>query len=280
MNFFDKLPTITYNNMLCKNLLARAVISTKVREQKEAFYPYVMDGNDRMDIVSNDYYNTPGYTWLIWMTNNIIDPYFGTPLSEFDLTQHIIKKYGSQEAANRKIKCYRSNWYDNVSETLTPDAYNGLSSNLKKYYEPVLDVYMNLNHYHRKREDLIVNTNRIVGITISNPVGSFIEGEEIQTDGTNYGFVTYSTETTVTAQHITGTFTGTITGQESGATATVDNVETLTETIAYVDVDYWAPVSFYEFEIELNEMRKSIKLLDPRFAKQAENDLKRIMNSR
>ena len=280
MNYFDKLPTITYDNNLVKNLLARARLSDSVKKQKTAFYPYTMDGGDRVDNLSNLYYDNPGYTWLIWLTNNTVDPYFDLPLSEEDLFSHIVAKYGSFELAQRKIKLFRTNWYDNTDQELTVAQFDALTSSYKKYYEPVLDNVLNVAKYVRKRRDETVATNKIVSATITSVTGTFKVGEEIKVNGTNYAFCTYVSATSLTMQHVVGTLSGTVTGQESGATATIGTVTTLKETLAAQDNSFWSPVTFLEYEQELNEAKKQIRLLDVRFASQADSDLRRVMLAR
>ena len=280
MNYFEKLPTITYNNNLVKNLLARARLSDSIRKQKTNFYPYTMDSIDRVDNLANLYYDQPGYTWLIWLTNNTIDPYFDLPLSEEDLFQHIKSKYGSFDIAARKIKLYRSNWYDNTDDTLSIQQFDALSPSHKKYYQPVLDNSLRVNNYKRKRQDDTVSTNKIITFDISSVTGTFTVGEEVQTNGTNYAFVTFANSSVMTCQHVTGTLSGTITGQESDATATVGSVTTIVQTVAVTDSAFWSPVTFLDFEQELNEAKKIIKLLDVRFTGQADSDLRRVMQTR
>lgn len=280
MNYFDKLPTITYNNNLVKNLLARARLSDSVKRNKTAFYPYTTDAEDRIDTLSNLYYENPGYTWLIWMANDIIDPYFDLPLSNHDFNDFIASKYGSYDLAARKIKVYRNNWYDNIDVSITPTQFSSLANGTQKYYEPVLDNVLNVAKYVRKRHDDITATNKIQSISISSVTGTFKIGEEVQTNATNYAFVTYVGPTSITVQHVTGTIATSITGKESGATATVDSVTTLLQPISNVDASFWSPVTFLEYEQDLNEAKKVIKLLDVRYTAQAVNDLKRVMNVR
>jgi len=280
MNYFDKLPTITYNGNVVKNLLARSRLSDAVRNARTAFYPYTMDTNDRLDHVSDLYYDNPGYTWLIWLTNNTIDPYYDLPLSEDDFNEHMKSKYGSFALAARKIKLYRNNWYDNTSVAITPAQFASLSNGTQKYYEPVLNNVLNVAKYVRKRHDDTAATNKIQSAVITSVVGTFRVGEEVQTNGTNYAFVTYVGTGSITVQHVNGTLSGTITGQESGATATMGTITTLSTPIPATDVSFWSPVTFLEYEQELNEAKKVINLLDVRYKGQAENDLRRTMATR
>lgn len=280
MNYFDKIPTITYKGNVVKNLLARSRLSDSVRKEKTAFYPYTMDTNDRIDHVSNFYYDNPGYTWLIWLTNNIIDPYYDLPLSEDDLNEHIKSKYGSQALAARKIKLYRNNWYDYTDVSITPAQFISLSDGTQKYYEPVLDNVLSIAKYIRKRHDDTSATNKIQSVATSSVVGTFTVGEEVQTNGTNYAFVTYVGANSLTVHHINGTLSSTITGQESGATATVGTITTVSTPISAANVPFWSPVTYLDYEQELNEAKKIIKLLDVRYKGQAENDLRRTMATR
>jgi hypothetical protein len=278
MNYFNKIPTIIYDGQVAKNLLARAKLSDKTMKNKSAFYPYTMDDSDRADTISQHYYDKPGYTWLIWMANNTIDPYYSMALTEDDFNNHIISKYGSQAKAMRKIAFYRTKF---DSEThISVSEYSALIPRFMKYYEPVLDAYNNIIEYKRKTDQDVTNTNKIITMSLSTVNGNFTVGEEVQVDGTNYAFVTLVDSNTISCQHVNGTFASgdQITGKESGATATVVSSTTIVETIAFTDAAYWEAISYYDYERELNEDKKEVSLLDVRYKSQAESELKRLMS--
>lgn len=278
MNYFNKIPTIIYNGQVAKNLLARAKLSDQTKSNRTSFYPYTMSDDDRIDTLSNHYYDNPGYTWLIWMANNSIDPYYSMSLSDDDFNKFMIDKYGSVEMAMRKIAFYRTKL--NSETRITTSAYGALIPRFKKYYRPILDINGMIASYERNPDLDVTNTNMIVMLTLSTVNQNLTVGEEVQVNGTNYAFVTNVDGNIATCQHVNGSFTAgdTITGQESGATATVSTVTTLVETIAYSDADYWQAVTFFDFENELNESKKEIQLLDVRFKGQAESELKRLMS--
>ena len=280
MNYFNKFPTFTYNNNVAKNLLARARLSDQVRKTKTAFYPYTIEEGDRADILSNLYYENPGYSWLIWLTNNHIDPYYDTPLDDQDFNDFIKQKYGSYTLANRKIYYYRNNWADNIDQTLTRAEFDALTNGTQKYYQPVLDNVLNVAKYVRKREDDKIETNKVITFDVSSVTGTFTVGEEVRTDTSNYAFVTFANSSVITAKHVNGSLSSTITGQESGATATVGTVTTIAETLASTESSFWSPVTFYEHENELNESKKAIKLLSTQYRAKADSDLKRVMKKR
>lgn len=279
MNYFNKIPTIIYNGQVAKNLLSRSKLSDQTMKNKTAFYPYTMDETDRADTLSQHYYESTGYTWLIWMANNTLDPYYSMPLTETDFNNHLISKYGSVEKAMRKIAFYRTTY--NSETRITVSQYRALTARFMKYYEPVLDENNMVSVYKRKSDTDITNTNKIITLTLSTVNGKFTVGEEIQINGTNYAFATLVDGNTITGQHVNGTFSAgnTITGQDSGATATIVSATTIVETVAFNDAAYWEPITYYDHERELNEDKKTVQLLDVRYKGQAEVELKRLMSA-
>lgn len=281
MNYFNKLPTITYDNKVAVNILARSKLSDQTKGDRRLFLPYTTSDGDRADMISQSYYDNPGYTWLIWFANETIDPYYEMSLSELDLQDYIIAKYGSTELAQRKIAFYRTNG-NTDDRVLTKQQYENLPYGEQKYWEPVLDYLLNVKEYKRKDEPQEVSTNRIGSINITNLTGQFKIGEEVQYTGTNYGFCTYASNTALTVNNITGAFevNTTIIGKESGAQATVVACNNaISTTQAYDQSQYWEAVSFYDYEIEENERKKEILLMDVRYATQAEQELKRTMST-
>lgn len=278
MNYFNKIPTIIYNGQVAKNLLARAKLSDQTMKNKNAFYPYTMDENDRADTLSQHYYDNPGYTWLIWMANNMIDPYYSMPLTETDFNKHIISKYGSVEKAMRKIAFYRTTY--NSETSISISSYNALEARFKRYYDPILNVDGVIRAYKRNSGLDVTSTNKIITLTLSDITGQLTVGEEVQVNGTNYAFITVVDGSTISCQHVNGTFaSGNRITSESGITATVVSATTIIETIAFTDAVYWEPISFFDHEREQNEDKKQVQLLDVRYSGQADAELKRLMSA-
>jgi hypothetical protein len=282
MNFFNKLPTITYDGKMARNIMSRAKLSDATKNNNQLFFPYTNSGEVRADTLSHQYYKNAGYSWLIWFANEVIDPYYDMALNAYDFDRFIAAKYDSIEIAQRKIAHYKLNWEASTAD-ITIDTFNNLQDGTKKYWEPILDYNLNVKVYTRKKDNQILNTNRVGTITISNAIGTFIQGEEIQQQGdaTIYGFCTYADDTTLTVQHLQRLFSTatTIIGKESGASATVATVNNfLATTAAYTNSNYWSPVTYYDYEYELNENKKQIVLMDAMQASRADQELIRIMN--
>lgn len=263
MKYFSKLPIVTYNGYTVRNVMARVKFTEDSIRNSRAFYPYTMKHQDRVDLVSNDYYGNPDYAWLIWMANGAVDPYYDIGMSDDNFKAMIVKKYGSIEKAQRKISYYRTDPTDDVTE-LTIAQYTALSASLKKYFKPVVDYNGTTVSYVRSKDYVTVSTNKIIQLDIDTTVGTFTVGEEIRVDANNYAFVVTANSSLIMAQHVTGNLTAnsTITGVESGATANVVTNTTIRQNIPVDEFVYWIPVTYYDHEEELLAQDKEIILVD------------------
>lgn len=72
------------------------------------YYDYVVTDEDRPDIIAHKYYGSIDYTWIIFYTNNMLDPIYDWVLTYDEFTSYLIKKYGSIEHTHQNIKEYRN----------------------------------------------------------------------------------------------------------------------------------------------------------------------------
>lgn len=275
MNYFNKFPLVQYANNIVCNITARSIFSDETKNNWRNFHPYVIDDGDRVDNLSHLYYDNPGYSWLVWMSNDIIDPYYEYPLTDEELIDLAIKNVGSLAAAQKYIMYYETNG-DTSEEKLTFSQYDALSSDYKKYYTPD----DNLVYYIRDTEKKKLSTNKIINIAIESANGEFNRiGEKVFVNSNNYGFMTFSNSSVVTVKNVTGQFANnaTVTGELSGATATVTQAIEIANTLAATEAAFWRPVSYYDMIKEENDRRKNIKLLDVRLAAKASTEIKRVM---
>lgn len=287
MKYFSKLPTITYNGKAARNILSRARLSDETKNSSYVFYPYTVQDEDRVDVLSHMYYDNSDYMWMIWMANDVIDPYYDMAMSTNDFDSYIIKKYGSVLEAQQQIMYWRNDWA--FDETiLTPaqfealyvgDNPDGQYVNLKKYYDPQLDIFFKVSGYVRKQVDWTATTNRVSTFDITLTSGEFTIGERVQRDSNNYGFIANVTPTTMTIQHIEGSFANgnTLTGGKSGAVATISSDPYTVVTIPPEEQGFWTPISAYVWEEETNNYKKEIRLVNNIYKQGIEEELKRVM---
>lgn len=155
--YFSQFPIIQYNGSPIIDVTNRVAILNKVFGDRYAFYPYTVKNGMRAEQVADKYYGDPNLVWLVYLSNNIIDPYYQWPMTDENLNAFIEKKYGSLSAASSKIAFYRVNWYEDDT-VITSAEYNNLDTTLKKYWEPRLDQFNKPSTYVRKELD-----HKIVG---------------------------------------------------------------------------------------------------------------------
>jgi hypothetical protein len=93
--YFDSFPLTTYNGITSIDITRRVSIPINVQQNQSIYYPYTISDNETADSIAYDYYGDVNYVWLIYLINNIIDPYYDWPLSNIDFDNFITAKYGS-----------------------------------------------------------------------------------------------------------------------------------------------------------------------------------------
>ena len=281
--FFASMPVTTYNDVTCKNITQRSVLTQKVRDESVAFYTYSLQDGDRPDTIAYRAYGDSYFDWLCYYANEIVDPYYGWCLSREDFDKHIIKKYGSIAEASERISHYRVSRSD---ATIDLAGYNALTSRRKKYWVPYTDEAGTVLYYKRSRIDMISATNAHIMLLASlneANMPNFIVGEHVtQTVGgivVASGDVVRVTANSLDLQHIQGTFViGSVSGMSSDQQASVGEVISNGVTIHSDELVYWEPVSFYDYEQELNEQKREIKMLVPSVAIQTVRAHEEILN--
>ena len=109
MTYFRELPNISYVSLLpnqnrsderieVKNLFRRAKLRTDIDQSVTAFDYYQVQDNERPDIIAQKIYENPELDWVIMITNNITSMRNQWPLSNNELYNYCLEKYGSDLA--------------------------------------------------------------------------------------------------------------------------------------------------------------------------------------
>ena len=107
--YFKDFPQVEYQGKIARNLISRPKIKDQLLGNPNAFYDYVITNDLRPDQVSYLYYDDPHLVWLIFLANNIVDPYYDWPLNQQMFEDFLISKYGTVAAAQAKILHYKHN---------------------------------------------------------------------------------------------------------------------------------------------------------------------------
>ena len=146
MSYFSFLPKIQYNitgnkygeTVTARDIFIRNLIKRNVIENAISFEDHTIGDNERPDTTSFLVYGHVKYDWIIFLTNQMFNPYFDWPLSSQDFTKMIKGKYGSTERAKKQIYEYRQILQEETDTTklmeviIDKDAYNALTDPEKK----------------------------------------------------------------------------------------------------------------------------------------------------
>lgn len=278
--YFEKFPIITYNGYSVRNIMSRVKPLDKVVNEPNVYYNYQLENSPRADNIAYDVYQDPYTSWLIYLVNNVIDPYYDWNLGQYEFQQFILKKYGDYANAQGRVAYWNNNWYNNP-QTITIDAYNLLEEG-KKYFEPVYGG-KEILEYKRKEVDWVVNTNQIWEYTVDADIDLKLDDKVTISNSSSVavsnGQVLFSNSSVIRIHQVFGesnTQTGTITA--GGATANVTAATLIAKNISDEERIYWSEVTYYDVEDIKNSKRQTIRLLAPEFSITASLELKRALN--
>ena len=109
MSYFRELPDISAVSLLAgrqrsdervlvKNIFRRAKLRTDVDYAITAFDFRMIKEGDRPDTIAAEIYDDPELDWVVLITNNIINIRDQWPLSNNDLHNYMLDRYGSEAA--------------------------------------------------------------------------------------------------------------------------------------------------------------------------------------
>jgi hypothetical protein len=271
--YFDKFPLVSYSNNVAKNIIARVDFTSKTRNDINANFDYVLqDGLSRPDMVSQAYYNSPWYDWVLYINNNVMDPYYDYYVSEENLNEYIISKYGSLESARRRIVHYRNNWAIDDG-TIDISVYDNLSGKLKKYYKPNISITNQVLNYSRIQEDWIRTTNKVIELTMDPTyISNYIVNDIIlqtSTDAKATVKQIVADKNILIIHHVVGEFDTSAVILDINTGPTEQYLDTdgtyknkkLWETITADEAAFWEPITAYDYETEQNALKKYITII-------------------
>lgn len=105
--FYDLFPKVAYDIRqsgtpqyeAVTNIFFRLGVVREVINNVYSYFVYDIEPGDTPEIVAEKVYNDAGGAWLVLLANNIVDPQFEWPLEDSAFNQYVIEKYGSIETA-------------------------------------------------------------------------------------------------------------------------------------------------------------------------------------
>ena len=268
--YFDRFPVIDYDGNVAKNILARVDFTDKTKKDIYSTFQFTLEeGFERPDLLSYNYYGSSKFDWMIYLTNNIVDPYYDYYKSAEDFKSYIETKYGSNSNARSITLFYRLNWHED-ERTITTQQYEALiadeTTNTQKYWKPKITNTGTVIGYERIKEDWIVSTNKILSLSLTVAPTAFEIGDRVsQTSTGAYATVDYIDleNNTLTVKHVSGTFE---VNEEEG----IQEITLIKQNIPEAESEYWYAVNAYDDEKETNELKRNIVVLKSSYLSETE----------
>ena len=113
MGYFRELPNIEYQSflsdkkssrdyILVKNLFRRTKIRDDLLREVTLFKKYDIPDGSRPDLVAEELYGSSEYDWVVLISAGIINPRDQWPLSNKDIYDYSVKKYGIDKITDVK----------------------------------------------------------------------------------------------------------------------------------------------------------------------------------
>lgn len=275
--YFTFFPITEYNSQKAVDITKKAVLKNNILKNPYLFYPYEISDNERADQFANRYYEDQYKAWIVYLSNNIIDPYYEWYLSQDEFLRFIAKKYGSVNLAVAKIKHYINNWEN--TENISISRYNVLPPTLKKYWTADYQNSPNIMSYKRKQSLETLNTNSVRAYAVAN--NSFIKDEivnvvfnnnnrgkgQVVSNINNVLYIQHTSGVTLANNSVPITSNSYVYGEESLINVAFTSSTNIVDNLLPEEVVYWTPVTYFEYESTKNEYNKTIKILDKAYSK-------------
>lgn len=272
--YFSRFPLVDYNGTPAKNILARVDFTEETKRDIYSNFDYVIqDDLIRPDYLSYTYYDSSQYDWMIYLSNNIVDPYHDYYLSAEDFQKYIIGKYGTLSSARDKVMFYRNDW--SSDESLIPEStYDSLQPEIKKYWKPRLSANNQIAGYERVKDDWVVSTNKILELVLTVDPTSFVVGDIITQSSTGAKATVVFIDTvrnSVVVQHVEDEF---VVDESEGLL----EVNVLKVNISDTEINFWSKVTAYDYELEKNELKRYVNLIKKSYLPEVEKLFIEYMN--
>ena len=277
-SYFTNFNTVSYANNKVVDITERITVTPTTTKNPYAYYPLTLETGVRADTVAYTTYQDPYLSWAVYLTNDIVDPYYEWYLTDDQFNSFIVNKYGSYSNATSKIMMWRNNWaaMDNISA----DTFASLTTNQYDYWEAnTFDAYGTPLTYSRRKQDWTISTNFTVNLTVNANTNAYVNNEIVNFGSNGTAQVVLSGNGFLVVQHLQGTLDlGYVYGTESHANSTISAIKYMSNNIPSDVTTYWSPVYYYNYEIEKNENNKIINVLRTEFMPEFVRTVKKVLS--
>lgn len=294
MAYFSFFPQLLYstssgvpNPKAVTNIFAKVNFLSETIDNTSIYYEYSVKDGERPEDIANKMYKDPSKHWVILLSNNISDPNYDWVLSSRSLEEYINKKYSSITFTLNPNETYANNYtvgekvfqgssidratcigsvaaYDSTNKKLTVNFVNQVFANSVVITGATSNVSHNVVSmlYNDDGFQWASNTTSHYQATevTYNSVDRIKTTTKYKVSAYDYNFATGAVISRNTNTSYTNTY------NLDGVTITVET-----------DVK---PVTYYDYEIELNEEKRKIIIVKPNYVPTIEAELKRLLGTK
>jgi len=165
--YFRPFPKVDYqlkknnNPLLLTNITLRFKLRETLKTKAAIYYDYIVKDSDRPDLVAYKYYEDETLDWVLFLINDIVDPYYDWPMDQRTFDNYMKSLYGSIDSAKSIVFQYRKiiNQQGHLIDgTVIPKRTVVIDTNTYNSLAPASrEIIYAYNHY----EDLNDNKRRI-----------------------------------------------------------------------------------------------------------------------
>lgn len=291
VKYFGSIPNIFYNGKVVTDISRRVAVLKKFDTSPYAYFSYTVKDGDRPEDIAYYYYGDVDKTWIVLLSNNIIDTYSQWPLGAEDFDSYVFNKY-----TNR----YKLWAYNNQADLNLTSDFNDIQNDVADLvYSVITQIpsYVRSNRYADVHDYVISLTSDIENSDVDSlAVARQYVNENIEKFKE---FIAYIWNPEDLKQKVLD-YTKNLTiddnilyfeGSYDDSKEPIKINRLTYEYSDYVEKGYlnkygytkpldasWEEVRIWDYENEVNENKREIRLLNNDLLLQVEKDLVRLMN--
>lgn len=95
MSIFNYYPYLNYNSNKSTHLLIKVEVIKEYIKDFRKFFTYTIKEGERPDIIAYNQYDDSSLDWIIYLVNNIQDPYYDWIMDDKQFNLYLEKKYNT-----------------------------------------------------------------------------------------------------------------------------------------------------------------------------------------
>lgn len=264
--FFTLFPTIAYdidgkqltNYQNVTNVFFRLRIIREILSNSATYFEHLVRDGDTPEILADKVYGHPEAHWIILMANEIVDPQYEWPLNDTNFRKYIAKKY--RYAAAVDLNTSTNVITDNQVINWTQDTTN---ANSYHHFEKVV-----------KRENSFSGVTTETRFVVNRTKLAQDVPEDIKTNRYEYyqepteppPYDGYGEVLARESTYVPSNFS--IFQLSSNTTTTKADTPGVISSQTIIENVYGEGITYYDYEVKLNESRRSIRIIKPEYYSQ------------